>query len=76
MAPGYADERHVALVARRTSRVAAFAPTVEERFELALAIGAAEREGVLGPDDEGRPLAPAARNADCSRSSSDDDIAM
>ena len=39
-------------VARRT-----LGPTVQDRFVLALVVRAPEREGVLGPDDEGRPLA-------------------
>ena len=37
--------------------VAALLPAVQDRLVLALVVGAAEGEGVLGPDDERRPLA-------------------
>jgi hypothetical protein len=32
-------------------------PTIKDRFVLALVVGTAQRKGVLGPDDEGGPLA-------------------
>src|SRR3546814_13592894 len=37
--------------------VLTFGPTIQDGLVLALVVGAAERECVLGPDDEGGPLA-------------------
>jgi hypothetical protein len=55
---GLVDEPHVALIARPAPVVlAAVLPAIEDRFVLALVIGTAQCEGILGPDDEGRPFA-------------------
>ena len=51
--------RRVALIARTAPVVvSAFLPAVEDRLILPLVVGAAEREGILGPDHEGGPFAP------------------
>ncbi len=52
------EEPHVALVAGAAPVViGALLPAVQDRFVLALVIRPPEREGVLRPDHEGRPLA-------------------
>ena len=55
---GLVEEPDIALVAIATPVViGTLLPAVEDRFVLALVVRAAEREGVLRPDHEGRPLA-------------------
>jgi hypothetical protein len=52
------EEPDIALVARAAPVViGAVFSAVQDRFVLALIVGAAQGEGVLGPDDEGRPFA-------------------
>ncbi len=56
------EKPHIALVAGTAPVVVgAFLPAVEDRLLLALVVGPAEREGVLRPDDERRPLAARGR---------------
>jgi hypothetical protein len=56
--------------------VGASGPAVEDRLVLALLVGAAEREGVLGPDDRGRPVAAFCLEGVFSVPSSADDMQM
>ena len=55
---GFLDLPHIALIAGAAPVViGAIAPAIENRLVLTLVIGASQGEGILGPDDEGRPLA-------------------
>src|SRR5690348_1233539 len=55
---GLIDKPDVALIAGAAPvMVGALFPAVEDRLVLALVVGTAEREGVLGPDDKRGPLA-------------------
>ena len=52
------DEPDIALVpGAAPEMIVAFLPAVEDRLVLALVVGAAQGEGILRPDDEGRPMA-------------------
>ena len=74
---GLVDEPHVALVPGAAPEMfVAFLPAVEDRLVLTLVVGAAQGEGVLGPDDEGRPMAAASLKAFCRVCSSEDDMQM
>ena len=56
---GLIDEPDIALVARAAPiMLRTVLPAIEDRFVLPLVISAPEREGILGPDHEGRPFAP------------------
>ena len=74
--PGRLVEKpDVALVAGTTPVVIdADLPAILDRLVLSLIIGTPEREGILGPDHEGRPFAAGLAEAFCSRSRSDDDM--
>ena len=51
------DEPHVTLIAGTAPEmVRALAPSVQDRFVLPLVIGPAQREMVLGPNDECGPV--------------------
>ena len=55
---GLVDEPDVALIPRSAPEmIRAFLPAIEDRLVLPLLIRATEREGVLGPDHKGRPMA-------------------
>ena len=55
---GFIDLPHVTLIARPAPEVlSAVLPAVQDGFVLALVVGAPQGKRVLGPDDEGRPLA-------------------
>jgi hypothetical protein len=52
------DCPHIALVAVAAPMARrALGPSVQDRLVLALVVGTAQREGILRPDDEGRPFA-------------------